>query len=333
MKTFDIDPSKALSTFEARLSECAPAQDTAGAIKNAADAMAKSLSDYLVAVASDAVFDELLDKSVTPEGEATESEPVEVSFLFDPVPESAMDVDIYSGMPNVKDLASINRLTGEDYAAEEWSIYCYRASDNLLHGDESTWHPNLLRQMADKYVGYNFMIDHNWGSSDAVMGFVVESKLYETRNPSDAIMNAGTFGEINKQILSSQGKYQWLMLKVAVPAGSSFDMAAKQRRTQFCSTGFFVYNRRTICPDCSAEMGREIEFTETEKIETKTGTEYRSVCPHLAPSPFLRMLFKIYARPDQQPNWSTYSTMDGDLKPVELSAVVSPMLPACGILR
>jgi hypothetical protein len=333
MKKLELDPAKALDMFESRLSESTPAQDMAGVIKNAADAMAKSLSDYLVAIAGDAIADEVLEKIAIPESESAQSEPVEVSFLFDPVPEASLDADIYSGMPNDKDLATIKRLTGEDSEPEEWSIYCYRASDNLLHGDESTWHPNLLRQMADKYVGYNFMIDHNWGSSDAVMGFVVESKLYETRNPSDAIMNAGTFGEINKQIISSQGKYQWLMLKVAVPAGSSFDMAAKQRRTQFCSTGFFVYNRRTICPDCSAEMGREVEFTEMEAVETKNGTEYRAMCPHLAPSPFLRMLFKIYGKPDRQPNWAMYSTMDGDLKPVELSACVSPMLPACGILR
>lgn len=244
---------------------------------------------------------------------------------------------IYNGTPSAEDLETINRLIGETTTAEEWSIWCYRASDNFVRHNEAVWHPNLLDQMAAKFVGQNFMIDHLWDDSQAIMGFVIEAQRFSDPNPGEEIINASVFGDVNRQILRDYGSYEWLMLKVVVPAGSAFDEAAKTRRTQFCSTGFFLYNESILCPDCTMNHGRPVEFLERKPAKTKAGistdADWDLTCPHVPPSPWLRSMVKEHGDPSNQPNWASYSIYNGDLKVVELSGCASPSLAAAGIIR
>ncbi len=96
-------------------------------------AMAELSGDLKLAIAADIVPETAPDGisvELIPDDEAVT---VSQSFTLDQV--DAVDVSnptIYSGRPTDKDLSVINSLVGRNSAAEEWSVYCYRASDNFF---------------------------------------------------------------------------------------------------------------------------------------------------------------------------------------------------------
>lgn len=244
------------------------------------------------------------------------------------------DSSIYMGNPNPADLATISRLTGQQEQAENWRIVPFLASDNFLNYDYRVWSLNTLRQMAEQYVGASLILDHDIGSAESSVGFIVGSQLFRDDTPSKDLTGASIFDEQNSAIAQREG-YHWLCLKGAVEVGTPFDEAVLKRRAQGCSTGFWLYEQRMICPDCSVEHGREVEFEEvTVATDSKGKTFTRNTCPHTPLSLFNLYIWSEWRNEDdEEPNWSSYIIRDGLVNVVELSSCVSGALPATGIIR
>lgn len=240
--------------------------------------------------------------------------------------------NIYIGNPNPDDLASINKLTGRNDPAEEWTVFPFLASDNILNYNYRVWSANTLEQMERGYIGANLILNHDSGNVESSVGFIFDAKLYQDNNPSEEILNASIFGEVNKTITDQDG-YKWLLLKGAVQSGTAASEAGLYRRAQACSTGFWLYDQRTICPDCSKSYGREVEFEEEAMFATTDGKEIvQPLCPHLPITLTNLMIWDEYGQgPD--PLWSSYVIKDGKVDVIELSLCVDGALPMAGIIR
>ncbi len=249
-----------------------------------------------------------------------------------PSPPRQNGQQIYMGAPSEADLATINQLTQTSDPANSWMVIPYLASDNFLNYNYRTWSKNTLEQMSQRYKGSPHILNHAIDKAESQVGFIIDAQLYSDASPSDEIVNASIFGAENSKI-ASQDSYTWLCLKAAVRADTPFADAAMYRRANACSTGFWLYEPRTICPDCSEAMGREVEFEEVEQSTDKKGREvYSSVCPH-TPISLMNLALWAYYGEGEPPLWSSYVIKDGRVDVIELSSCVDGALPATGIIR
>ena len=301
------------------------------------DRLGEAIVSAIAPMLASKAIDSLVDSGdLSSESSSDASAPSAEISASKPLTQELDRLGIYNGMPTEGDLSIIKRLTSnQDWQAADWTMWSYKASDNLLHGDESVWHESLLDQIASNYEGANFMLDHDWDESEAVQGFIVSSQMVTQQKAPQKSMAAGVFEKENKKMMKDTGKpYRCVVMKCAVRSDSAFNQAAMERRAQFCSTGFHLYRRSLICPNCSKEAGRDVTFDEVETIKDSRGrNSYERICSHTAPDPFLRMLIARWGEPGYEMNWADYSIKKGDMKPVELSSVSSPMLPDCQILR
>lgn len=227
------------------------------------------------------------------------------------------------GHPTEDEHKEIIRLTGLDSEPEDWFVFDVYMSDNLVDRDYQRWHPNVLVQMGTQYHGRQLSIDHEF-SSKMVQGFTMNPVLRVDPSPSVELLNAGGFLEWNQKVCSREN-HQSLRVLGVVKAGSEAHQKIIERRYNKVSTGTMLSGIRRICPNCSEEKGREVDFMERDKHD-----DY--VCPHLIPNQFARWMADMGLLEDNE-KLADYVTLDGVNTSLELSFVLEGALPAARIMR
>lgn len=229
-------------------------------------------------------------------------------------------LDLHMGAPSSQQLAKINQLTGETWAAEDWFVCAWHASDNLVDRSRERWHLNILQQMAAKQAGRVLMKDHNSREIDSAVGFAFETALIMESEPDAAIVDS-IYGEYNQAIVEEMGLVR-LIIWTAISADSPIVEGLRRRTLDNCSTGGLVINWKEYCPNCSKDYGRDIGFWELDE-------EGKYICPHLPPYWWLMMWYGD----DPEVRFSDYVVNDGDYDPLELSIVQAGCLPAAKVMR
>jgi ribosomal protein L32 len=225
-------------------------------------------------------------------------------------------------IPNDSQLLKINQSIGWESESSNWLIVNFRASDNLVNRSYRKWHLNTLNLMNSKCVGNPLLVDHEWFESTSGCGFIIASELRKS-NVLPEYQKLG-YEEINQKIIAKEG-YVELILTAAIPtieANKGWIDAIKNRVVNSCSTGGEISRARLICPHCSETHGREVLFTEINKLG-----EY--VCPHLAPNSYTMYMDSD----DDSYQVADYMELDGDYENLELSLCHIGNLPNAKIIR
>jgi hypothetical protein len=233
-------------------------------------------------------------------------------------------LDLHIGEPTAVQLKKINALLGgEETEAKDWLVVPYMASNNLVDHDYRRWHISTMFQFATQFIGKPNILDHSQYKAESGVGFIFQALVVQDKTAPAAVVNGGGFGKLNKKIIAEEG-YVWLYLASAIPAGTEAATRIKARRYNSCSTGSLVKDPFLVCPNCSAEKGREVTFYET----TEDG---KYVCPHLVPSSWAKQFVAMY---DEKVNFADYAIFGGlTNEPVEHSICVAGALPAAQIIR
>ena len=231
-------------------------------------------------------------------------------------------LDLHIGAPSAKQTDLIQEFVGREIDPEDWVVVPYMASNNFIDFGYRRWHLDILVQMAKGFPGRPLLLDHDWYESDKAVAFLFDAKLVKDLEVSDETLNGGDFAEFNQQILDEEG-YVWLYLCAAIPKNEDDAQAILNRKFNDCSTGSILKNPRLICPNCTAEKGREIGFFDRDKND-----EY--ICPHLVPSNF--MFWLMEGREDVQ--FADYAILTAEHhEAIELSNVNRGALPAASVIR
>lgn len=226
---------------------------------------------------------------------------------------------LYMGEPTPEDLAKIKLLTGDDsWESSEWFVVPLRASDNLLSRSERVWHENILNQMPKQLIGKTLLLNHSWDEVDDSNGFIFDCFMTLNDIVSDDIIYSGNRGEFNQKIVNQKGCKAVYCLAAIHASKPQEIMGIKTMRFDKCSTGGVLSEIDIICPNCSAQYGREVGFFE---IDDKGNF----ICPHEIPHP------NGYYEEDSLV--ADYAIWDGIFDGVELSLCVVGNLPGAGVVR
>lgn len=217
-------------------------------------------------------------------------------------------------------LQRINELIGWESESSDWIIVNFRASDNLVNRSYRRWSLNVLELMRIKCIENPLLIDHEWDDSDCSAGFIIDSQIVRT---TEAPLNQKLgYEEINQKIIDKEG-YVSLILTAVIKADLGVVEALKHRSINSCSTGGEIDSVRMICPHCTEEHGREVTFTETDKLGN-------FVCPHLIPSTWTTY---YAAEEDSEYQIADYIILDGNYENLELSICNIGNLPNAKVIR
>lgn len=224
---------------------------------------------------------------------------------------------LYMGEPTPEDLAKIKTLTGDDrWEGSEWFVVPLRASDNLLSRSQRVWHENILNQMPKQLIGRSLLEDHSWNEVDDSIGVIFDS-FVTADIVSDDVIYSGNRGEFNQQIVNQKGCKAVYCLAAIHASKPEEIMGVKTMRFDKCSTGGMLSDIDVICPNCSAEYGREVSFFETDD-------RGNYICPHEMPGGGYYEEDSLVA---------DYAIWDGIFDGVELSLCVVGNLPGAGVVR
>lgn len=237
---------------------------------------------------------------------------------------ASQTLDIQMGMPTDSQMETILEFTDHESSATDWYVMAFRASDNLIDRSNYRWHSNVQRQMGIDFSGKSLILDHKHSASN-VVGFLASPKMVIESAASPEVLGALGREEHNQEIIRTDGGYVWLYVMGVLEANHPAVADVKSRRFNDVSTGSSLSEVRRICPNCSRDKGREVDFFE----EDKNG-DY--ACPHMIPDPFSRMLWSMFGE-GQDPNWADYCTLDGRSESIELSFCLEGMLPGAAVLR
>lgn len=174
--------------------------------------------------------------------------------------------------PNTEQLALINKYRpagSPEYEASEIQVVTVRASHNLIHKSYHAWTPESLLNMSQQYPGRPVILDHEWGDSDEVVGFVFDSMLIHRPDPDQ---RCNLFPDLNQLVTRKYGFYE-LYLQVAIQAGLSLESGIRYRRIKQVSTGG-ITSGASICPLCETSFDSE-------------------GCDHIPPTSWVRLLRDI----------------------------------------
>lgn len=224
---------------------------------------------------------------------------------------------LYMGEPIPEDLEKIKLLTGEsDWEASEWFVVPFRASDNLISRSQRVWHDNILNQMPKQLIGRSLLQDHSWDDVDDSVGVIFDGFI-AVDEPSDDIVYSGNRGEFNSKIIREKGCKAVYVLAAIHASKPEEIMGIKTMRFDKCSTGGMLSDIDVICPNCSAQYGREVSF-----FETDDRGDY--ICPHEIPGGYYY---------DEDSLIADYAIWDGIFDGVELSLCVAGKLPGAAVVR
>jgi hypothetical protein len=220
---------------------------------------------------------------------------------------------LYMGTPIPEDLDKIKSLTKQEWEADEWFIVPLRASDNLVSRNYKVWHDNVLEQMPQQLIGKSLLKNHDWDNVENSTGFILDAFLANDSLPEysqDKMYK-------NLSFIKDKG-YKCVYCIAAIHASKAQDiMDIKTMRISKCSTGGVLSEVDIICPNCSAEYGREVSFFEID--------EYGNyICPHQIPGGY------DY---DEDDELADYAIWNGVFDGVELSLVVCGNLFKAEIIR
>ncbi|EKU98028.1 hypothetical protein Lepto7375DRAFT_7287 [Leptolyngbya sp. PCC 7375] len=232
------------------------------------------------------------------------------------------ELDTHIGTPTESQFKAIQQLTNSETSAEDWMVVPFTASNNLVDLGYRRWHQNVLRQMAQGFVGRPHILDHDWYDSESAVSFIFDVKLINDSGTDSKTVEMGGFGDYNKEIIENEG-YTWVYMCAAIAKTHDAAEAIRTRRYNDCSTGSILNQPRMICPNCTRDKGREVDFYETDK-----NGDY--VCPHLIPSRFMFWLFGD----DPDVEFADYAILDAvHHEAVELSSCTRGALPAASVCR
>ena len=174
------------------------------------------------------------------------------------------DLDTHIGTPSESQFKAIQQLTNSETSAEDWMVVPFVASNNLVDLGYRRWHPNVLRQMAQGFVGRPHILDHDWYDSESAVSFIFDVKLINDSDTDSKTVEMGGFGDYNREIIEKEG-YTWVYMCAAIAKTHDAADAISTRRYNDCSTGSILNQPRMICPNCSKEHGREVDFYERDK--------------------------------------------------------------------
>ena len=216
----------------------------------------------------------------------------------------------------------INKLLGTSYKSDdEFCLFTILASDNLVNRSYRKWHQTLLRDICEQSIGVPFLLNHDWDDAEEIIGIVVNTELKTYSEIPEGYKQVRGYEEVNKKIVDKEG-LQVAYFTVAVPKECEAKGKIEQGIYKGVSTGGFLESYELICPNCSAEKGREVSFLEVDKMG-----DY--VCPHQMPYSFMNPQFNE----DENYNFADYMEINGVYDAIELSVVVSPNLPNAKVVR
>lgn len=222
--------------------------------------------------------------------------------------------------PSDIQLQTINNFLGWESEKESWILVNFRASDNLINRSYRRWSLNVLELMRIKCLENPLLIDHEWDNSASACGFIIDSQIIKTSEvPKHQKLG---YEEINQKIIDKEG-YVSLILTAAINSDELIGKSLKNKSLDSCSTGGEIENVRLICPHCSEQHGREVTFTESDKIGN-------FICPHLIPS-----IYDRYYKDDEGSEYQTadYVELDGNYENLELSICNIGNLPNAKVIR
>ena len=245
-------------------------------------------------------------------------------FVDDQQVGQTRSVDKNMGRPTDSQMEAILSLTDEESTPEDWYVMAFRASDNFVDRGLYRWHPNVQVQMGMDFSGKPLILDHQHNTSN-IVGFLMSPSLVRESSAPEEILNSIGMGAANQEIVRNEG-YLWLYTMGVLRAGHPAVEDVRSRRFNDVSTGSSLQDVRRICPNCTREKGREVDFFELDK-----NNDY--ACPHLIPDAFSRAMFEMFGDRDDNPQWAEYCTLDGTSRSVELSFCLEGMLPGASLLR
>lgn len=223
---------------------------------------------------------------------------------------------LYMGSPTPEDLDKIKFYTKEDWEYDEWYVVPLRASDNLVSRSYKVWHDDVLQQMPKELIGKNLIYNHEWSEAEESIGFILDAFLVSEPSYDNAIDSGDRYTK-NMSIVKNKG-YKCVYCLAAIHASKAEDiMNIKTMRVNKCSTGGVLSQVDIICPNCSAEYGREVSFFELDSMG-------KYICPHQIPGGY---------EYDEDDQIADYAIWNGIFEGVELSLVVCGNLPNAEILR
>ena len=246
---------------------------------------------------------------------------VEVTLKFD---NQKGDRSSKIAPPDASQLKEINRLTGQEWEADDWLCAECHMSDCLVDKTDQAWHPDVLRQMQATCDGNPLVTDHRW-SADNSKGFLIHPKLYIDEKPRKQTLNLIGKGDYNKKIVKRDGGMICLSATICVRSDSEAAQMIRDRNWQNLSTGGKIKSVQYICPNCTEQKGREVGFYEKDKND-----DY--VCPHVMRSPWIEYAM-ANGYIDADLPVADYTLVNGEYYSVELSFVLSGALPAASIQR
>lgn len=244
--------------------------------------------------------------------------------------EAANNLDFHMGQPTESQLQKICAYTGKESSAEDWFVMTAMASNNLINRSIRKWHPNVLRQMEAYYPGRPLILNHDWDDCSEAVGLIYDAKLINSTTAPEEALNRPSMVEnqINQGIVNREG-YSCLYVMCAIDSSlTNLVDGIQSRRLNDVSTGGLLNSVRLICPDCTAEMGREVTFTETDKFGEYT-------CKHLIPWRLSDIGCGDDMDDDEEDEYpyASYLELDGIKDMVELSLCQCGNLPMAKIYR
>lgn len=255
----------------------------------------------------------------------------EESF-FEQVQESVqittgLDLNWTMGRPNESQLALMNRYKPKglaDYQSEELVTIPWLASHTLMQHGGGVWSPEALMEMAFGSPGCPVLLDHDWDSTSASVGFIYEAhvvavdpKSIESSPELEEIMwaSAGQYVTNNLDVIKRNNGAYLMILETAHEANSPFVESVRFNRVRSCSTGCLLASEDSyVCPICTDEQGGEyVPFSSDE-------------CEHLMNSPFLSWFVDV-EDPEIAALIAPYSIKTNIAQMIEVSAVSVPGLP------
>jgi hypothetical protein len=235
-------------------------------------------------------------------------------------PENVIQSSKSFSEPSDNQLKKINEFIGWESEASNWMIVNFRASDNLVNRSYRKWSLNVLELMRIKCIENPLLVDHEWDNSDCSVGFIIDAQIVKTfEAPKNQKLG---YEEINQRIIDKEG-YVSLILTAAIKSDLTIAESLKHRSIDSCSTGGEIDSVRMICPHCSEEHGKEVSFTETDKLGN-------FVCPHLIPN-----AWAMYYDSEEDSEYliADYIELDGNYENLELSICNIGNLPNAKVIR
>ncbi|GIW59572.1 MAG: hypothetical protein KatS3mg087_0638 [Patescibacteria group bacterium] len=265
--------------------------------------------------------------------EKLESIQKELDKLLSDSAQSAMPIiqKMRRGKPTDAQCQKINDLLGEEVDPSSIYVVPFYASDNLIKGDWSRWHPDTLADMTATMSGCPLMFDHEWGESENTFGFIFDC-WSETRDKL-SVKSHEVVDNLNQAIAAKEG-HQIVYAYAAIPSNMSSVIDAIERRIiNACSTGGLILKDLSLlCPNCSETEGRDVDFREflsgrIDLFAAFWGKRYDEdyICPHHIPDSMSKAL--------GYPGDADYCTVKARYESKELSAVNIGNVPLAGVAR